>query len=426
MVGSASAHNRDISRSFRIRTALLGIASLLLAAVSFAAAGGTALANGSPDLALRLAPGNPAALVAKADAIMLAAPVTGAADASALATAAARAQPLNPRALRILGYAADLKGRLGQAARLIALSTRMSRRDVGAQLWLIEYSVRVGDVDGALAHYDLALSTGTSSTNLLYQTLTNALAEPAVRRGLVRYLARRRPWLEDFLGYAIAHSAQPSAIGKLIVESPGFLADPAHAELGKRLVERSISDGDALTAQLVYLAAPEHTRARLISPSFASRDRDWADGAVGWRLLETPDGAALLIAGGGGDGLQMHLQGASDTLAKLAQRTLFLTPNSYVFGVQIRSTTFSNGGFVRFRLHCADFGDMRELWSREVVQPGKLRVQFTVDSRCAMQVLEVEMAGGDGSQGSTADIGSPLIVVDGGRHSGSEGAAGQH
>ena len=158
----------------------------------------------NPDMALRFVPDHPLALSRKADELFAEKqdPAT-LAKVEAMAKQSLRGGALNPVAIRLLGYVADVRGDQKKARELMLLSQKVSRRDFGTQLWLIEDAVARGDKKQALYHYDIALRTTPSSFPILLPTLVGALDDPEVRSGLAPYVKAAPGWLPSFLGEAI-------------------------------------------------------------------------------------------------------------------------------------------------------------------------------------------------------------------------------
>jgi hypothetical protein len=126
----------------------------------------------NPDMALRFVPDHPLALSRKADELFAEKqdPAT-LAKVEAMAKQSLREGALNPVAIRLLGYVADVRGDREKARELMLLSQKVSRRDFGTQLWLIEDAVARDDKKQALFHYDIALRTTPSSFPILLPTL---------------------------------------------------------------------------------------------------------------------------------------------------------------------------------------------------------------------------------------------------------------
>lgn len=121
--------------------------------------------------------------------------------ADALARSALAAEPIGVKALTALGLGAQISGDTAAARRLFVHSDRLSRRELGTRLWLIEDAVARGDVPAALRHYDIALRTEKTAPDLLYPILTAAVDDPAIAVPLARLLSARPPWGESFVGY---------------------------------------------------------------------------------------------------------------------------------------------------------------------------------------------------------------------------------
>ena len=122
-------------------------------------------------------------------------------QADALARTALEAEPIGVKALTALGLGAQIAGDTATARRLFVHSDRLSRRELGTRLWLIEDAVSRGDVPAALRHYDIALRTEKTAPDLLFPILTAAVDDPAIAVPLARLLSGRPPWGESFVGY---------------------------------------------------------------------------------------------------------------------------------------------------------------------------------------------------------------------------------
>ncbi len=145
------------------------------------------------------------------------------AKVEAMAKQSLRGGALNPVAIRLLGYVADARGDQKKAREFMLLSQKVSRRDFGTQLWLIEDAVKRNDKKQALYHYDIAMRTTPSSFPLLFPTLTGALDDPEVRAGLAPYVKAAPEWLLSFLPHAIGTSENPSYLVDVLLKAGPFL-----------------------------------------------------------------------------------------------------------------------------------------------------------------------------------------------------------
>lgn len=117
-------------------------------------------------------------------------------------------------ALRALGTNAQIRGDTLSARQYFKISDRMSRRDLGTRLWLIEDAVARDDVSGALDHYNIALTTSRGAAGLLIPILVSAITDEAIAKELVDTLSQKPVWTQTFL-YEVAKDADPAAAARL-------------------------------------------------------------------------------------------------------------------------------------------------------------------------------------------------------------------
>ncbi len=187
-----------------------------------------------------------------------------------LARQALTRDPTLAGAWRTLGLAAAAQQRPAQARKILQTAERVSRRDLGVQLWLIEDAVQRQDVVRALRHYDSALRVSLGSRELLFPILGQALEQPQMRAPLANILSRDPPWAEAFY-YSLAEN--PPAGGAL------------HDLLGR--VDRRV---------LLRSRAPLH----VLVANLAGRNDNGAAVRV-YRLLNDDPAAAGLLRNGGFD-----------------------------------------------------------------------------------------------------------------------------
>lgn len=111
-------------------------------------------------------------------------------------------QPLSSAALRLGAWSEARQGREAEALGRIRVIERLTRRDVVAQLWLIEDAVRRDDVAGVLRRYDAVLRTQADLRDPLLTKLVGQLGADPVRLGLARYADTRSPWFPNLLQLA--------------------------------------------------------------------------------------------------------------------------------------------------------------------------------------------------------------------------------
>lgn len=144
--------------------------------------------------------------------------------ADRLARAALRQDPTAVPAVIALGLNAQLKGDVQGARRLFAYSDRLSRRELQTQMWAIEDSVARRDLCAALHHYDVALRTWRSASDLLFPILAAAISEGPVRREVLRVLSGNSAWEASFVnvrpGLDPRRSRDPRFVFDRIIPTP--------------------------------------------------------------------------------------------------------------------------------------------------------------------------------------------------------------
>lgn len=124
-------------------------------------------------------------------------------------------EPLAVSALTAMALNDQMRGETGRARNLFIRSDALSRREFGAQLWLIEDAVGRGDIPGALKHYDIALRTTARAPELLFPVLSSAISDPRIARELARVLAKRPGWSEAFAQYVSTSGAYAKSAARL-------------------------------------------------------------------------------------------------------------------------------------------------------------------------------------------------------------------
>jgi hypothetical protein len=230
-----SVHSQHHRRARAIGIVFVAVAlAWLVLSRSFAAY----LADGAPRAALWLNPHEPTALLNLADAAInapqgrAAAPTEGAGQAAAeprasapagaspgqpgrdfsefgmidaraaidlpavrgWAEAALRSEPLNARALRILGQAAAASGKDPDAGRFMQMAARLSLHESVAVYWLLVRSVESKDYAAALTYADVALRTLPGFDPYVMPLLARIVADGKAANLLKAELADDPPW----------------------------------------------------------------------------------------------------------------------------------------------------------------------------------------------------------------------------------------
>lgn len=361
----------------------------------------------APQTALTAIPSESTALASRADQLIFANPKNPPREAELLARKALENQAINAKALRVLGYVADAKGDTEAAEKYVRMAAKLSRREPGAQLWLIEASARKGDIAQTLIHYDIALRTKPDTQTILFPRLVNAIEDREIRTALKPYIRAENGWAAGFLYFANANSKNLPAMVDLIVEAGGMV-DSQNAksqELG--LLSRLVAESFFADARRLYLQMPGAKPARLTSAAFDSSDRDSQFGPMGWQLLDDPDAGGGFSGKAGDRQTMLSIFANSATTRPVATKLLYLKPGNYLFSARLANLDRGDGGFLRWQLRCPAM-PAAPIWTIDSIN-ASLRAEVSVPANCPVQFLDLIASGGKGQTGLEATVASVSV-----------------
>ena len=381
-----------------VRLAVL-LAALALAYLSVVVTLANAAAAQLPPFALRLWPAHASAHARLADQMLAADPANPPiAEMSAHALSALRRNPTIAAAARVLALRAAMQRDDSRAGTLFDYAAAMSKRDIPTQLWLLERRVTQDDVDGALAHFGIALRVSPATREMLFPVLSSALAEAHLVRPIARLVRDGGDWSSPFLYYAAENSRDPRTAASLYLTLAqlGSPPSPEHLSLLMgRLVQAGRFDP---AARLYQLADPqwrvEDVNAQLDGAFSRSRDAP----PFGWAL--NPN-VAWLGAAPDTENRALLIGGAVAAGEWAARRLLLLPPGSYRIHGRYGVTEGAPAGNIAIGLTCVDVGETE----RSVAIPlrsgvGSFQQPIDVPAGCRGQWLSVGLrAEGDAPPG---------------------------
>jgi hypothetical protein len=362
----------------------------------------------APQSALMLMPRESTALASRADQLFATNPLKPPKAVKTLAIAALREQAINPKALRILGYYADVEGDTNKAERYVRMAQKLSRREPFTQLWLIEAAVRRNDTTKTLIHYDIALRTKPEVQALLFPRLLNAIEDQDIRAALKPYIRTKNGWGDDFLSFARAKSTNLPVLTDLVLETGGLVDQNNAKVLELGLLSRLVGEGHFADARRLFLQMPGAKPARMTSAAFDPSDRDARFGPMGWQLIEGPDAGGGFVAKADEVKSALSLYVNSATTRPIATKLLYLKPGNYAFMVRLASVDRGEGGFLRWQLRCPSVDSGVALWTVDSITPS-LRASVTVPANCQVQFLDLIASGGKGQSGLEATVASVSV-----------------
>lgn len=388
---------------------LAAIAAFLVAG-GFAAAGAVVGATrvAAPQVALAIDPGDARATIMRA-----AAKITDEASLRRLAPALAadarralRREPLQARALVLLGAVRQATGDKAGAAGLLRLSTRVTRREELAQLLLVESDIARRDVKGALRHYDTAMRTSEDADALLFPVLSRALADPGIRDAFVPYVRGNAAWLARFMDASLSYPGTAVQWADVIRRAGGLPGSPGYRDLERQTMFLLAREGRFAALRQLYLnlpgAKPGALREVALRPG-ASRF-----GVIDWQLTNDTQIQTAIYGEPGQAGGALQILSTRKLPTTGARKLLMLAPGRW----RLSGQAAAEGLALDLRLTCASEGKGFVAQTVRIVPgPARFAVPFTVPAQgCSAQFVDFvsRSTGEDGVEGSVTVRGLAL------------------
>ncbi len=331
--------------------------------------------------------------------------------ADSFARQALRQDPTAVVAVATLGIDAQIRGDTASARQIFSYSNMLSRRDLRTRLWAIEDAVERGDISGALRNYDIALRTSRIAPDLLFPVLITAIADDDIRPALVRTLATRPAWGDQFIAYVSGNGPNARATARLfealqqrrIVQSEGATA---------ALIARLLSEGHVGDAWRYYSSVNPGVDRRLSRDSKFVANRT-TPSSFDWNLVGDSGIAATIQRGERGGIFDFSVPPSLG--GPVLEQMQWLPAGSYVLEGHSIEINQPDATLPYWVLRC---GEGRELG--RVVVPASVRDngrfvgRFRVPADCPVQHLTLIARATEQMTGTTGQIDSVrLRPVDG-------------
>jgi hypothetical protein len=388
-----------LRRFFRVGGVVVVLGALLALAWSIISdTAGYGAAHTDPETALGWNGRDADALVALAETRLGAS--EGAPDTAAvrdLARAALHADPLNERALRALGLAADVDGAADRSYRLMQLSAERTHRDLGAQVWLFDERFKQGRADEAMDHADAILRLKPDMLDALMPAITAIASSDIDRAALISVLDKAPPWRGALLA-ALAKAASPMANSAIFAGLQTGDRPLTPVEMAP-YIYRLIDEKQYELAFLTWL--------RSLSPSQSSGlpyayNGDFDLPASGlpfdWAIAKAESATAEVTDSGDenrGPALHVVFSGARVAYRHVT-KLLLLPPGSYRLSGLARADSLDNPRGLVWRIYCAD-AETQTLGVTPAISGNSEWSEFTADFRvpatgCRAQWMRLEIA----------------------------------
>jgi hypothetical protein len=383
---------------------LVVVSALLLAWFAFASAVAHVVRDSNPPAALQFVADDPVALSGRAEAVFAARSASAlvSADTKQLVLQSLRAQALNPRALRQLGFIADASSQSAPAKQLIRLSERTSRREFGAQLWLIEDGIRSDNMRATLAHYDTALRSGSQNGTILYPILIAALDDVEVQSAFIRYIKSPPPWLGTFLYQAINQGENPAAIAATIMQAGRLPEGADYRDFERQLIGQLAAKARYQEMRQYYLSLANIDAKLPTAIGLSKSATNSRFAPISWEVQNNAGVGAAFVGSENGGKQSLNIFASSGERGSVLRKLLFLPAGRYTITQDIKLGRLNSGALATWEVKCLG-GDGEALIWRGDLAPNAGRQTlppFDISADCPVQSIVLIVSGGSNQEGS--------------------------
>ena len=397
---------RPSASGLGLRIALI-IPLLVIGTMSIADTLANFVVKGDPLRAKALAPWDGSVIASSAKMELLAQPTSDEqSEAETFAIQALQYDPTAVEALDVLGSQAQLRGETEQARKLFTQSLALSRRDLRAHLWAIEEAVSLGDIAGALRHYDFALRTSKRAPDLLFPTLASAIEEPLVRSELLKILNAKPVWFEAFLDYISGSQINPLASVALLTDENArrLPVDDSHRTALVDAIAKSKKFAEAWQYYASFRSANRHNsrdahfNAEIERPSIFD-----------WNIVQSAGISAGILKIG--DERVIEFSASPSVGSTVLAQQQVLPPGRYEFRAVMKIFRSARGRSSYWALQCQDGP---EIWRASIhgnfENFREVSENFTVPSGCLSQTLTFTVRSSDDIYGISGQVASAEII----------------
>lgn len=371
----------------RTRTLCIVLAGLALAVVSaeHAIAMSTRVLN--PTVALRIDSDEPVALAREAALQLGVLQQAKKAIPRSLGEQARRSLTglaLNPAALRVLAIATQPSGAQAADPRLVALSDRISRRDLGTQVLRIKEGAVRKDITIVRDAYDKALTANEESWQLMFPPLAELMKSSEGREQFAYFIARGAPWLSPFFRTTLDTTKTPEPYFDLLIARRGLSNLSGSRAIQDVLINSLVANGDWSMARLAFLYRGYGPPAALTSADLNKTTLGDGKSTLYWFFPRNPGLAAVPI---GGRFLSVSAEpGYSGTVA---QKILYLAPRRYDLATTLAEPGDSEPADLAWSVQCLsdETKDHIDLPVERSASATRLMHTFTVPTTCNAVML---------------------------------------
>jgi len=309
---------------------------------------------------------------------------------------ALRANPLDDRALILLGLIAERSGDRKMSDAIVLTAGERSWRNPVTQLALFERDARRGEFAAALTHADALLRIRSEYERLIFPYLTGFAADQRTVRALADLIATNPPWRSLFLRQLPTILADESKLREFFAVLEKSANPPTKSEL-VNYVKRLVHDENFSDAYRVWLSTlPPPARQNQAHPYNADFSAPLDDMPFNWELRSTTGADVDTIKPDGSDQKTLRIQFSGARITEIGVgQLMLLAPGRYRFTGEVMTANLVTARGLRWSLSCAGKPAV-ELAQTDLISHTVRWTDFAVDfvvptSGCEAQNLRLEL-----------------------------------
>jgi hypothetical protein len=355
-IGDSRSDGAARSRKWLTTTVgVLAFLALALVAVFIVAdTAGYNLAISDPEGGLLVAPWEPVALDELAERQL----TNSSGELSSVEDLARRAllsDPLDSRALSLLGLVAERKADLARAEALMSLAAARSWRNPAPHVWLFAQAIRRGKFEEALAQADGLLRVSPQYEYTIFPVLTIFGIDPEALAALEGALAANPPWRRSFLASAVANGANDRLMTQLYQSLIRSSQPPTAAEM-KPYLDRLILAGRFEEAHQDWRATSSPAETPVRYPYNGNFEAPLDGLPFNW-VFDSISGAEIQITEapdrGNSRAMRVQFSGARARFGRVGQ-LLMLAPGSYDLELAVKASSLRTERGPVWQISCAE------------------------------------------------------------------------
>jgi len=272
-----------------------------------------------------------------------------------LARRALLSDPLDSRALSLLGLVAERKADLARAEALMSLAAARSWRNPAPHVWLFAQAIRRGKFEEALAQADGLLRVSPQYEATIYPVLTIFGIDPEALAALEGALAANPPWRRSFLASAVANGANDRLMTQLYQSLIRSSQPPTAAEM-KPYLDRLILVGRFEEAYQDWRATSSPAETPVRYPYNGNFEAPLDGLPFNW-VFDSISGAEIQITEapdrGNSRAMRVQFSGARARFGRVGQ-LLMLAPGSYDLELAVKASSLRTERGPVWQVSCAE------------------------------------------------------------------------